>query len=114
MPSPSDPTLPLAATVPVPVRRREHLRFDHRSHMAGVHGDCVRCHVGVGEAQPTTLRPVMAWMTGRSLLVYDALGALTGSRARATAAARAHAPATLHAIQATGEIGCGGVVIRNG
>ena len=43
---------------------REHLRFDHRSHMAGVHGDCVRCHAGVGEAQPVALRPTMATCFG--------------------------------------------------
>jgi hypothetical protein len=43
---------------------REHLRFEHRSHMADVHGDCVRCHVGVGDARPTTLRPTMATCFG--------------------------------------------------
>jgi hypothetical protein len=39
---------------------RDHLRFDHRSHMAAVHGDCVRCHSGVAEARPVALRPTMA------------------------------------------------------
>ena len=43
---------------------REHLRFEHRTHMAGVKGDCVRCHVGVAEKQPTELRPKMATCFG--------------------------------------------------
>jgi hypothetical protein len=43
---------------------REHLRFEHRTHMADVNGDCVRCHVGVAESQPTELRPKMATCFG--------------------------------------------------
>lgn len=43
---------------------REHLRFEHRNHMADVKGDCVRCHVGVAESQPTELRPKMATCFG--------------------------------------------------
>ena len=30
---------------------REQLRFEHTRHMAAVHGDCVRCHSDVAEAQ---------------------------------------------------------------
>jgi hypothetical protein len=43
---------------------REHLRFEHKTHMADVKGDCVRCHVGVAESQPTELRPKMATCFG--------------------------------------------------
>lgn len=43
---------------------RKHLRFEHKQHMAQVKGDCVRCHVGVAEPNPTALRPVMATCFG--------------------------------------------------
>jgi predicted CXXCH cytochrome family protein len=43
---------------------REHLKFEHRSHMADVSGDCVRCHVSVAEKEPTQLRPRMATCFG--------------------------------------------------
>jgi hypothetical protein len=43
---------------------REHLRFEHKSHMADVKGDCVRCHVGVADKQPVELRPKMATCFG--------------------------------------------------
>jgi hypothetical protein len=43
---------------------REHLRFEHRSHMVDVKGDCVRCHVGVADKAPTQLRPKMATCFG--------------------------------------------------
>ncbi len=43
---------------------REHLRFEHKTHMADVKGDCVRCHVGVAESQPAELRPKMATCFG--------------------------------------------------
>ncbi len=39
---------------------RKHLRFEHGPHMRAAKGDCVRCHVGVGESQPVALRPTMA------------------------------------------------------
>ena len=38
---------------------RDHLRFDHARHLPRVSGDCVRCHVGVGESD-RTLEPPMA------------------------------------------------------
>ena len=43
---------------------KQHLRFAHGAHMAEVHGDCVRCHVGAGDARPVTLRPTMATCFG--------------------------------------------------
>jgi predicted CXXCH cytochrome family protein len=39
---------------------REHLRFEHRQHMARVTGDCVRCHQEVAVERPQALRPSMA------------------------------------------------------
>ena len=39
---------------------REHLRFDHRRHMAAAKGDCVRCHQEVAAERPEALRPRMA------------------------------------------------------
>jgi len=39
---------------------RRHLRFEHRSHMARVKGDCVRCHTEIAVAQAAVLRPTMA------------------------------------------------------
>lgn len=38
---------------------RDHLVFDHKTHMAASNGDCVRCHVGVSEGDEH-LRPPMA------------------------------------------------------
>jgi len=43
---------------------REHLRFSHRSHMPAARGECVRCHLEVGLAQPEALRPKMATCFG--------------------------------------------------
>jgi predicted CXXCH cytochrome family protein len=43
---------------------RDHLRFSHRSHMPEVRGECVRCHIEVGLAQPELLRPKMATCFG--------------------------------------------------
>jgi len=39
---------------------RQHLRFDHRTHMPAVKGDCVPCHSQVGLERPAVLRPKMA------------------------------------------------------
>jgi len=41
------------------VEARDHLRFDHSRHLTTVKGNCMRCHVGVGEGNER-LRPVMA------------------------------------------------------
>jgi hypothetical protein len=41
------------------VEARAHLIFDHRSHVAASKGECVRCHVGIGEGDDH-LRPPMA------------------------------------------------------
>lgn len=41
------------------VETREHLRFEHRSHMPRVRGDCVRCHLDI-ERGADVLRPRMA------------------------------------------------------
>lgn len=38
---------------------RTHLRFEHRTHMPRVHGDCVRCHVDIANGAEI-LRPRMA------------------------------------------------------
>lgn len=43
---------------------RQTLRFDHGKHMPGVKGECVRCHVGVGDEKPEALRPTMATCFG--------------------------------------------------
>lgn len=39
---------------------RQHLRFEHRAHMARVKGDCVRCHTEIAVPQAVALRPTMA------------------------------------------------------
>lgn len=39
---------------------RQHLRFEHRKHMARVKGDCVRCHSEVAVERTAALRPTMA------------------------------------------------------
>lgn len=39
---------------------RDHLRFDHGSHMPRARGDCVRCHQQVAVDRPTALRPAMS------------------------------------------------------
>jgi hypothetical protein len=41
------------------VEARDHLRFDHARHMGPAQGNCMRCHVGVGEGDDR-LRPAMA------------------------------------------------------
>jgi hypothetical protein len=41
------------------VEARDHLRFDHARHMPRSQGNCMRCHVGVGEGDER-LRPAMA------------------------------------------------------
>lgn len=38
---------------------RKHLRFEHKTHLARTHGDCVRCHLDV-QQEAHTLRPAMA------------------------------------------------------
>jgi len=38
----------------------DHLKFDHRKHMPSVAGNCARCHTGVEEARPESIRPKMA------------------------------------------------------
>jgi hypothetical protein len=43
---------------------REHLRFEHRKHMAATHGDCVRCHIEVTEDRPEAILPKMAGCFG--------------------------------------------------
>jgi predicted CXXCH cytochrome family protein len=43
---------------------REHLRFEHKTHMPAVKGDCVRCHQAVAEKAPIALRPAMATCFG--------------------------------------------------
>lgn len=40
------------------------LRFDHKKHMADVHGDCARCHESAGSASATSLEPKMATCFG--------------------------------------------------
>jgi predicted CXXCH cytochrome family protein len=42
----------------------EHLRFEHKTHVPGVRGDCVRCHSAVAEDAPEALRPTMATCFG--------------------------------------------------
>ncbi|MFO0668005.1 MAG: hypothetical protein U0235_00070 [Polyangiaceae bacterium] len=42
----------------------QHLKFDHKSHLPEVKGDCVRCHMEVAEARPSALRPTMATCFG--------------------------------------------------
>jgi hypothetical protein len=39
---------------------RRHLKFEHRTHVQASSGQCVRCHVGIGDARPEQLRPPMA------------------------------------------------------
>ena len=39
---------------------REHLRFEHRTHMAPANGQCIRCHVRIAENNPDTLLAPMA------------------------------------------------------
>jgi len=39
---------------------RRHLRFDHKTHLASVRGQCVPCHVAAGSRDPTSMRPPMA------------------------------------------------------
>ena len=41
------------------VEARDHLRFDHATHAAPSHDDCVRCHVGIAEGDGH-MRPPMA------------------------------------------------------
>lgn len=41
------------------VEARDHLLFDHSRHLPRAQGNCMRCHVGVGEGDDR-LRPVMA------------------------------------------------------
>jgi hypothetical protein len=41
---------------------RTNLRFEHKTHMPRVHGECVRCHVDVAIGGPV-LRPTMATCT---------------------------------------------------
>lgn len=41
------------------IEARDHLRFDHAHHLPRAQGNCMRCHVGVGEGDDR-LRPAMA------------------------------------------------------
>jgi hypothetical protein len=43
---------------------REHLVFEHGTHQAAAHGDCVRCHEAIAEEHPDALRPKMATCFG--------------------------------------------------
>jgi len=37
-----------------------HLRFEHRKHMGPTNGQCIRCHVRIGDTNPATLLAPMA------------------------------------------------------
>ena len=39
---------------------RDHLRFEHRKHMAATRGDCVRCHIEVTQQAAQSILPKMA------------------------------------------------------
>jgi hypothetical protein len=39
---------------------RRHLRFEHRTHLKGLSGQCVPCHTSAGVRDATSLRPAMA------------------------------------------------------
>jgi predicted CXXCH cytochrome family protein len=41
-----------------------HLKFEHKTHMLRVKGDCVRCHVAVGAPSAEALRPQMGTCFG--------------------------------------------------
>jgi hypothetical protein len=43
---------------------REHLRFEHKTHMAPTNGQCIRCHVRIAESNPQSLLPPMATCFG--------------------------------------------------
>ncbi len=43
---------------------REHLKFEHRKHMAPTNGQCIRCHVRIAETNPDTLLAPMATCLG--------------------------------------------------
>ncbi len=43
---------------------RSHSRFEHGPHLRAAKGDCVRCHLGAGEARAAVLRPSMATCFG--------------------------------------------------